>query len=146
MSKWLKYIIVGLLCMLLMLVRAFENELFYDPFIAFFKHDLFTSGVPEYQGFKLFLSHLFRYGLNTLISLMILYVAFENWHVVKFSGLLYLIAFILLASVYFYLIANALESGYLMTFYVRRFLIQPLFILLLLPAFYYQREVKEKVS
>ena len=144
MSKPIKYIIIGLLCVVLILIRAFENQLFYDPFLEFFKYDYLSGKLPDYNGLKLFSHYLFRYGLNTLISLAILYVAFENWQVVRFSVLLYVIAFVVLVSLYFYLINHSLKDDYLLTFYVRRFLIQPIFVLVLLPAFYYQRKIKEK--
>ncbi|KAB8154332.1 exosortase F system-associated protein [Kordia sp. TARA_039_SRF] len=144
MKKIWKYIVIGFLFGLLVLIRAFEYQLFYDPFLNFFKYDYFQGTIPAYETWQLFLSHVFRYGLNTLVSLTIIYVAFENKGVVKFSLGLYLVAFIILSSLYFYLIKHDLAEDYLLTFYVRRFLIQPLFVLILLPAFYYQRKIKHE--
>jgi exosortase F-associated protein len=144
MRKLWKYIAIGFLFGLLVLIRAFENELFYDPFLNFFKYDYFQGNIPEYHTWTLFLHHVFRYVLNTLVSLAIIYIAFENRHVVKFSLGLYGVAFVILISLYFYLIQHDLAEDYLLTFYVRRFLIQPLFVLILLPAFYYQRKIKHE--
>ncbi|MEM6687091.1 MAG: exosortase F system-associated protein [Bacteroidota bacterium] len=144
MQKIWKYIAIGFLFGLLVLIRAFENELFYDPFLNFFKYDYFQGTVPAYESWALFFSHLFRYGLNMIVSLAIIYIAFENTSVVKFSTGLYVVAFVILISLYFYLIKHDLTEDYLLTFYVRRFLIQPLFVLILLPAFYYQRKIKHE--
>lgn len=144
MGKIWKYIVIGFLFGLLVLIRAFENELFYDPFLNFFKNDYLQAAIPDYEAWSLFFSHVFRYVLNMIVSLAIIYIAFENIHVIKFSLGLYIVAFIILVSLYFYLIQHDLAEDYLLTFYVRRFLIQPLFVLILLPAFYYQRKIKNE--
>ncbi len=144
MKKVWKYIVIGFLFGLLVLIRAFENELFYDPFLDFFKDDYLHSNIPEYNAWLLFLNHIFRFGLNMIVSLGIIYIAFENRHVVKFSFGLYVVAFVILVALYFYLIQHDLKHDYLLTFYVRRFLIQPLFVMILLPAFYYQRKIKHE--
>jgi len=144
-KKAWKYIAIGFLLILLVLIRAFENELFYDPFLNFFKHDDYLhANIPAYNAWLLFLNHIFRYGLNMIVSLAIIYIAFENRHVLKFSFGLYVVAFAILVALYFYLIQHDLADDYLLTFYVRRFLIQPLFVMILLPAFYYQRKIKHE--
>ena len=144
MKKTWKYIAIGFLLGLLVLIRAFENELFYDPFLSFFKHDYLQASIPTYNAWLLFLNHIFRFGLNMIVSLAIIYIAFENRHVLKFSFGLYSVGFVILIALYFYLIQHDLEHDYLLTFYVRRFLIQPLFVMILLPAFYYQRKIKHE--
>jgi len=145
MKKSLKYIIIGLLFGILILIRAFENELFYDPFLNFFKqHDYLQANIPEYNAWLLFINHLFRYALNMIVSLAIIYIAFQNIHVLKLCVGLYAVAFVILTALYFYFIQHNLAEDYLLTFYVRRFLIQPLFVLILLPAFYYQRKIKNE--
>ncbi|WP_430411682.1 exosortase F system-associated membrane protein [Kordia sp.] len=144
MKKSWKYIVAGFLFGMLILIRAFENELFYDPFINFFKHDYLQANIPEYDTWLLFINHVFRYALNMLVSLAIIYVAFQNKHVLKLCAGLYAVAFVILVAMYFYFIQHNLATDYLLTFYIRRFLIQPLFVLILLPAFYYQRTIKNE--
>src|SRR5690606_14167322 len=126
---------------LLILVRLFEADSFYDPLLTFFKQDYLYGKVPDVEFEKLMLHTGYRFWMNTLISLAILYVAFRDKDVIKFSLILYVLAFVLLFSWMSLLVANASpESNYNILFYVRRFLIQPLFVLLLLPAFYYHRQ------
>lgn len=144
MKKIWKYIIAGFLFSILVLIRAFENELFYDPFLNFFKNDYLQANIPEYNAWLLFVNHVFRYALNMIVSLAIIYVAFQNKHVLKLCIGLYIVAFVILIALYFYLLQHNLAEDYLLTFYVRRFLIQPLFVLILLPAFYYQRKIKNE--
>ncbi len=142
MKKPLKILVLLFLFGLLVLVRLFEAELFYDPLLYFFKQDYLNQKVPDVVFGKLMLHTAFRFGINTLISLAILYVAFKDKGIVKFSAVLYLIAFVVLFSWMAWLVANATsESNYNILFYVRRFLIQPIIVLLLLPAFYYHKKM-----
>lgn len=134
---------IGLVC-LLALVRLFEYRLFYDPFLAFFKSEFTTKPLPEFDTVKLTVSLCFRYLLNTIISLALLYVAFKQKELVKFSALLYLIFFVLLMAAFFVIIHFFGANYNLELFYVRRFLIQPLFVILFLAAFYYQEKVAKK--
>ncbi len=144
MDRKARILIIVALFFALVLVRAFQNQLFYDPFIAYFKNGYLKDSIPVFSGSKLLLHLIFRYGLNTLISLLIIYMAFQNKDFLKFSIKFYLIAFVLFSITFFIILKGELTDGYLFAFYVRRFLIHPLFVLLLLPAFYYkQLTVKE---
>lgn len=141
MNKWLKWTIVVGLFGLLILIRLFESQLFYDPLLKFFKQDYLYQKVPEADFAKLMLNTAYRFLLNTIISLTILYVVFQEKGVVKFSVFVYVLAFLILFPWMVWLIANASpESNYNVLFYVRRFLIQPIILLLLLPAFYYHKQ------
>lgn len=129
---------ITLMLVLLVLVRVYENQLFYDPLLEFFKKE--GKQLPEYNSMRLFLSLAFRYGLNMLFSLGIIWLAFKDKGIMKLTAVLYLAFFILLSAVL--LIAlNAEKPNLLLVFYVRRFLIQPLFLILFLPAFYYQKRM-----
>jgi len=77
-----------------------------------------------------------------VISLGLLYVLFDDRKIVKFSIFLFmLLGYILLISFFFVLTFFAEESK-MTLFYIRRFLIQPIFILLFIPGFYYQKIAK----
>ncbi|WP_031426019.1 exosortase F system-associated membrane protein [Flavimarina sp. Hel_I_48] len=144
MGKWSKIGIVFLLFIALCLVRFFEERLFYDPLLVYFKGGyLEENQLPSLQLWEVFISISFRFWLNTIISLLILYVAFAEVAIVKFSLVFYVFVYIVLLSAYFYLLNNYSPDRYLTLFYVRRFLIQPLFVILLLPAFYYQSQIRE---
>ena len=124
---------------LLVLVRIFENDLFYDPFLNYFK-DENSLVYPEIISVKLYLSLLFRYFINTIISLVILYVVFKDLNLIKFASVLYILFFTLLI-IGFYVVLNFFdESHKMILFYIRRFIIQPIFILLFIPGFYFQKK------
>ena len=138
-TKLIKIAILSGLFILLAMVRIFENELFYDPFIQFFKQQYSTMTSPNYSTTKLLCNIGIRYFLNFIISLAILYTAFKNIGILKFAVVFYSIAFCILLTVFSIILAQLNENNYQLFFYIRRFLIQPIFVLLLLPAFYYQR-------
>lgn len=126
-----------LLCFVL--VRFYENILFYDPFLDYFKSDFNNLPLPEFDTFKLILNLLFRYSLNTGISLGLIYVIFKDSMMIRFSVFLYSIAFVLLLITMFLVIHIYGSENNLLLFYVRRFLIQPIFVLLFIPGFYFQK-------
>ena len=120
------------------LVRTFENQLFYDPFLRYFDSDFKNLPFPEVDGCKLFFALFFRYSLNTVLSLLLIYALFRDAEILKFSSFLY-IFFLVLLFILFFVILNYFPDGNWLLFYVRRFIIQPVFILLFIPAFYYQQ-------
>lgn len=128
---------IGILVFLLVLVRFFESKLFYDPFLTFFKSEFQNQPLPEYNGFGLYSNIFFRYLVNTIVSLGIIHLLFNDLSITKFTTILY-IAFFLVLIIFFALILN-FSNDYLLLFYIRRFLIQPLFLILFIPAFYYQK-------
>lgn len=124
---------------LLMLVRAFENQLFYDPFLVYFNEDYLKLPLPEFDSAFLFLGLLFRFTLNTIFSLGILYFLFKDREMISFTAILYVLLFLILIVAFFSIIYFFKSDQNLILFYVRRFLIQPLFVILFVPAFYFQK-------
>lgn len=139
MNRALKIVVLLVLVTGLVLVRQLEASLFYDPLLQFFKTNHSTQPLPEMDYFKVLYNVAFRYSINVILSLVILWVVFRNRGVLKLSLFLFGILFVALIIV-FALLLNASEEGnHMALFYVRRFLIQPLFLLILLPAFYFQK-------
>lgn len=136
-----KILILLLLISLFAVIRLFEFQLFYDPFLFFFKSEFQLMPLPDFDGFRLFCNLFLRYLLNDIISLAIIYVVFKEIELVKFSAILYGIFFIVLTIVFFSIIHFYGNKNNLLLFNVRRFLIQPIFLLLFVPAFYYQKKV-----
>jgi exosortase F-associated protein len=125
---------------LLALIRAFEDQLFYDPFLDYFKNDFTNLPLPNFNPFQLFFGLLFRYTLNTAVSLGIIYVLFKEVQMVKFALVLYYFFFMILIISFFFIIYYIKGHNNFALFYVRRFLIQPIFVMLFVPAFYYQKQ------
>lgn len=124
----------------LILIRAYEDSLFYDPLLDYFKGDYYNLPLPEINNFQMLFGLFFRYFLNSVLSLAIIYVLFKDIDAVKFASILYFIFFVILVASFFFILLNKGDTSKMTLFYVRRFLIQPIFLLLFLPAFYYQNQ------
>ncbi len=130
------------LILLLAMVRMFENQLFYDPFLKYYESEFAHLPFPKYNIIKLFFSIGMRFYVNTVLSLFLLYVVFNDTKIVKFSMLLYMVlGSILMISFVFVLVEFGEQSKWSL-FYIRRFLIQPIFVILFIPGFYYQKKSK----
>ncbi len=139
MGNPFKLILLLILFGLLVLIRVFENELFYDPYLLFFKNDYLHMDFPNREVFKLTVFTSLRYVLNSIISLGIIYVFFKDKSILKFSTIIYAVAYVILLIWFLYFVINPRQEDYYLFFNFRRFLIQPIFLLLLLPAFYYYK-------
>ena len=134
-----KYIWIGILFCLLALIRFYEKELFYDPYLVFFKNDYLYLDSPRREVAKLIAFTTLRYIVNSVISIAILYLFFKDKSIVKFSLIVYAASYVILIILFLYFVLNPKQEDYYVFFNIRRFLIQPLILLLLLPAYYYQR-------
>ena len=139
MNRFVKFILILILTGLLVAIRGFESDLFYDPLIRFFKTNHTTGTLPEFDTFKLLGNIGFRYFANTLLSLAILWVLFRETGIIKISIMIFVTFFVLLIVAYLYLLFYSNTADYVLLFYVRRFLIQPILLLILIPAFYFHR-------
>lgn len=139
MNKIVSYVLVGILMLFLILIRAYENVLFYDPYLSFFENDYLYIDSPRREIAKLVLFTTLRFVLNTIISLGILYLIFKDKSIIKFSVFIYLVAYVLLLMPFLYFVTNPDQDDYYLFFNIRRFLIQPIGLILLLPAFYYYK-------
>jgi|SRR5690606_4512796 len=144
MNKWLRYALAAVLIFCLILVRRFETELFYDPFLEFFKGDFLNNDYPQYDLTKIILSIFSRYFLNTFISILIIGLIFWNKKYMLFSTYVFIGFFLILLPIYVYFVETEFSFGENFGFYIRRFLIQPVLLLILIPAFYYQQFLAKK--
>lgn len=144
MDSKIKYFAIAGFIAILVLIRIYESNLFYDPFLEFFNNATQNKTIPKYDGFKLFFGLLFRYLINSICTVFIIYLLFKETTLVKLASFLLLAFFVILTILFFCLLKFSANSDVVILFYVRRFLIQPLFLLLFVPAFYYQKSVNKQ--
>ncbi|KUJ57840.1 exosortase F system-associated membrane protein [Chryseobacterium aquaticum] len=125
-------------------VRMLEDAIFYDPFLNYFHEANKNISIPQFEWGKLIVSHLFRFVLNLVFSCIIIYSLFKNKEWTIQGIVLITIIFAITFPIYLYCIYNKFEIGYLFSFYMRRFVIQPLILLLVIPLFYYRKQMLEK--
>lgn len=133
-------LILIVLVSFLAMIRIVEHTLFYDPLLNYFKSDYTNFPLPLIDNLKLFLGLFFRYFLNTIVSISIIYVVFKDFQLVKFASALYLIFFVILIVIFFFVLSFYGEESKMALFYIRRFLIQPILLLLFIPGFYIQKQ------
>lgn len=139
MKKGITIILIVLLLAVLVGIRAFVEPFFYDPLIVYFKNDALIKTLPELNLANYFWNIFLRYSLNSIVSLVIIYLIFKNIKTVQFSIKFYLFSFVVLSLILFFLLKYESLANNMLIFYVRRFLIQPLFLFILIFGFYYQK-------
>ena len=139
--KLLKWIFVALAIFGLIAVRMVEDVLFYDPFQAYFHLANKHASFPDFDWLPLVLNYLFRFSLNLILSAAVIQLVFQNKQWTLQAIVLIVIVFIITFPIYLYCIQTEFEVGYLFSFYMRRFVIQPLILLLIIPLFYYRKNL-----
>ena len=124
-------------------IRMVESTLFYDPFLQYFREANKQLEIPDFVWSPLILHHLFRFCLNLIFSAIILQGFFNNKKWTIQGIVLMILVFAITFCIYLYCLHSDLEIGYLFTFYMRRFVIQPIILLLIIPLFYYRKKMLE---
>ena len=141
LNNKIKVFVLFLLVLVLASIRIFEESLFYDPDLDYFKTDYTNFPLPIVNKLNLFLSLFFRYMLNTIVSIAFIQIAFKDINFTKFTSVLYGILFVILILVFYVVLAFFADVSKMELFYIRRFLIQPLFLLLFIPGYLIQKRV-----
>lgn len=142
--KILSWILVLLGVVGLISVRVFEDRIFYDPFLNYFHEANKHAAYPDFEWGRLIISHWFRFILNLLFSSIIIHFIFKNRNWTLQGAALISIVFAITFPIYLYCVSSKFEIGFLFSFYMRRFVIQPLILLLIVPLFYYRKQMLGK--
>jgi exosortase F-associated protein len=138
MNKVLKIGLIGFLLLGLVLIRFYEHELFSDPLLEFYSSEFSYAQSPDFDVMQVLGSTSWRFLLNSIISIAIIGIVFPYRKTILFSMVFYALAYLILTLLFWFFINDMERENFLTIFYIRRFLIQPIFVLVLLPAFYYQ--------
>jgi exosortase F-associated protein len=117
----------------LFLVRLGFDRFSYDPFLPYFKGDFEQLPFPELSYWLLAVWYSLRFVANTLLSLCIVFVWTENLPQTQSIGKMLGLFFVFMLALFLFLASQKFPTGYFLPFYIRRFLIHPLFLLVLLP-------------
>ena len=138
MKKVVRLFFIVLMVGILIVIRGFVAPFFYDPLRDYFLSDYLHVSVPAIDLGHFFLHLFLRYFLNAIVSLALIYLIFKKLALVQFSVRFYILAFVILGFILYLILQFKISDNYMLLFYIRRFLIHPLFVFILLPAFYYQ--------
>lgn len=145
-NRFFSFIIITVLLVLIVCVRFFEVELFNDPLNNFFHSNFQKYPVPTMNYLQLIAGTSLRYLLNMVISIWLLWYLYKKETYINAALWVYLFAFGILMTAFVFL-SNA-DSDFLKMalFYVRRFLIHPILLFILVAGFYFLRIKGERLS
>ncbi len=141
-NKLAKYITASIILAGFLLVRFYEKKILDDGLFDFFENDYLTENLPPVSLSKLLLADSLHYGLNVLLSILFLKLIFKQKQLIGFLSLLFLLFYVLLIIFLFLAVIFYKPGHYLFLFYIRRLLIQPIFLFLLIPALFVQQKSK----
>ncbi len=118
---------------LLVAVRLFEREWFPEPLLDFFgSQDYLTKALPHLSApdwWSMFL----RFTLNGIFSLALLFLWTDDRRMRRFLVKFYVLAGVVLFVLLGLAVAFYRPGQYHLLFYVRRLIIQPVFLFVLIP-------------
>jgi exosortase F-associated protein len=140
-NKW--FVFIG--CFGLVLVYIFQMQIFYDPYQNFTLNNV-TANVPELEVMHYILSKIFRYALNDGFALLIIWGLFANKKYMRFAVLIFLIGLFLLLPLYLVLSITFYPNSFTFLNHLHRIVLNPVLMMLLIPAFYYQQSLAARGS
>ena len=137
-----KHLLASMIILLLVSVRYLRVEYFYDPLELFFKSDFKNQlQFPFLDFLELFKSYSLIFFLNSFLSIMIIYTYFPKKDVLKFLIVLFGLFYITLLMI-FVISFVFVSDDFLVFYYIRRFVLNPLLLILILPAYFYNSYMK----
>lgn len=134
----IKYItVLTILILLLASVRFFQDHVFYDPLDQYFHSDYQSTPIPRLDIAKLLLSNALRYLMNSGLGIAILWMLFKSKSYLNASLWVYLFAFVILNVLFFITLQFDTDLSKMALFYIRRFMIHPLMLFVLVAGGYY---------
>ncbi len=135
-SLTFKIVFSSIVIISLIAVRLFEREWFPEAFQDFFSSGRYlTEDLPSLHPSDYF-SVIFRYAVNSVFSIVLLYIWFPDRPLIRFIIKIYLYSGIIL-FVFLGLVVYFYHPGrYTALFYIRRFMIQPLWLFVLFPVLF----------
>ncbi len=116
-----------------LLVRYVENEWLDDGLYDFFQYDYLQQALPSLSFKQMIIKNSIHYWLNALLAIAFLKLYIKQNHLISFLSLFYGFFYILLLFFLWIAIHYYQAGQYLFLFYIRRLLIQPVFLFLLIP-------------
>jgi exosortase F-associated protein len=133
--KWA--IVIGVIG--LILVYVLQQKLFYDPFLDFIYNPV-ENNYPEFNRGKYVFSKLLRFLFNDGFAIAIIYGIFGPGKYVKFAAYILLFGLFILLPTYLILVLYFYPESYSFLNHLHRLVLNPVLMMLLIPAFYSQMQ------
>jgi len=99
------------------------------------------------ENFKFIFNRTFRYLINDLSVILLIYVLFENRALTQVAFGLQLFGLLIILPLYFFFklsLEGPSEISSPLLSFIHRIVVNPILMLLLIPAFYYQEKISRK--
>jgi len=136
-SRWGKRLISLAVLLMLVAVRLNESRWFPEKLIDFFGKDLYPDNPLPALGFTDYFSLLLRYLTNSILSIVFLHVWFGNERITRFLIKFFAATGMVLLLLFGIAVYTYQPGQYLFLFYIRRLIIQPVWLFILFPVIYY---------
>ena len=122
----------------LALVYVGQKKLFYDPFLDFIYNPV-SDNYPDLAIGKYVLSKILRFLANDGLAILIIYGFFGPGKYVKFAAYVLLFGLLALLPIYLVLVIFYYQETYAFLNHLHRLVLNPVLMMLLIPAFYMQK-------
>lgn len=130
----------------IVLIRYFEVPLFQDSLNDYFHSDFQNIPIPDIGLWETVVSTSLRFLMNMVLSLWILWFLYKSEDYINASLWVYLFAFIILIIAFIALMQLNGQWVKMALFYVRRFLIHPLLLFILVAGCYFLKTRNKKLT
>ena len=127
----------------LALVYVGQKKLFYDPFLDFIYNPV-SDNYPDLAIGKYVFSKILRFLANDGLAILIIYGFFGPGKYVKFAAYILLFGLVVLLPIYLVLVIYFYQDTYSFLNHLHRLVLNPVLMMLLVPAFYSQKANAKK--
>ncbi len=146
LSRLFSAVGVGIFIVLMVCVRIFEVELFHDPLYYYFHSNFQLYDLPNLSNWKIVAGTSLRYLFNMVLSLWIIWFLYKKKSFIDAALWVYLFAYVVLMITFLFLLEANSDFMKMALFYVRRFLTQPILLLVLVAGFYFLKAKESKLA
>ncbi|MGJ8685604.1 MAG: exosortase F system-associated membrane protein [Nonlabens sp.] len=145
-SRIISAVMIVLLVMLLVFVRLFEVELFNDPLNDYYRSNFQFNDMPNISVWKVIAGTSLRFFFNMVISLWIIWFLYKKVSYINAALWVYLFAYGILILLFTLLLDADSDFMKMALFYIRRFLIHPILLFVLVAGFYFLKTKGNKLT
>ena len=136
-----KYRVFGMiLCFLLFAIYRHFEGVFYDPIVGFFSSSSNSLGNLTYDFSLYTLSLISRYLVNAALTILAVYIWFRSKKYTTYTLDTLLVVGVLVIPLFLSQVYFDFPFGKMFAFYLRRIIVYPIVLLLLLAVFYFDSQ------
>jgi len=109
--------------------------------------NLFSINLPS-ENFQFIFNRTLRFFVNDLSVILLIYVIFQSTGLVKIAFFVQLLGLLVVLPLYFYFkltLEGPTELSSPLLSFIHRVVVNPILMLLLIPAFYYQQKINNEI-